>query len=341
MQRLQKHNDFSWHDVMSCRNELFGLSILWIIFFHIYLKLGLVGFPGASYLSMILYRGNMGVDIFLFLSAIGLSRSMQTNSVSTFYKHRFGRVVLPYLLLAIPYFLWLNFIRSTDGVWQFLLNLTTIDFWVTTGEHYHFWYVSFIFVLYLLFPLLYRWDQKSNHITTVIIIFMSVVLEYWMCLKGLQPYKTSERALSRIPVFMIGILSASHILSGRKIQPWKVLAAFLFGICLFALISLKNMRLPLIFIRYLYCPIGVAIIISYAYFRKVVKLNLVWKALALIGSISFELYIVHVIVKRIIVITDSWQLVNETWWWVIIPAVSLPIAMLLQKVTRKLMKENI
>ena len=338
MQRSLRHSGFSWHDVMSCRNELFGLSILWIVLFHIYLNIRLTGFPGAPYLSRVLYRGNIGVDIFLFLSGIGLSRSMRVNSIRTFYKHRFNRVVPPYLLVAIPFFLWLNIIRDSGGIGEFLLNLSTINYWITTGGYYPIWYVSFILVLYLLFPWLYRWDEKSSHISTVCIIFLSVVIEYWMCIKGYLPFKTSERALSRIPVFMIGLLSASYILSGSKIQQWKVLTAFLSGICLFTLISLKHVHLHLIAVRYLYCPIGVAIIISYAYFRKKVNLNRVWKALAWIGNISFELYVVHVVLIRVIVVTDFWQLVDKGWWWVIIPAVSLPIALLLQKTTRKLIK---
>ena len=337
---LSSPSGFSWHDVMSCREELFGLSILWIIFFHIYLRLGLSDFPGAKYLSMILHRGNMGVDIFLFLSAIGLSRSMKTNSARTFYKHRFNRVVLPYLLAATPFFLWLNIIRDKEGIVQFFLNLTTIDFWITTGDHYSFWYISFIFVLYLFFPLLYRWDKKSNHISTVCIIFLSVVIEYWMYLKGLLPYKTSERALSRIPVFMIGLLSASQILSGRKIQPWKIVTALFLGMSLFALISMKSVHLQRIAIRYMYCPIGIAIMICYAYFRKAVNINILWKVLAWIGSLSLELYIVHVIIIKIIWKTDLWQLVGEAWWWIIIPAASLPIAILLQKVTSKLIKHE-
>lgn len=111
MKRPQKIDGFSWRDVMNCRNELFGISILWIIAFHIYCQTGIVGIKAEGFgkwvsilLSMFLYRGNIGVDIFLFLSAIGLSKSIQNNNTAAFNKHRFHRVGIPYLFLAVPFF---------------------------------------------------------------------------------------------------------------------------------------------------------------------------------------------------------------------------------------------
>lgn len=103
---LRKNNSFSWKDVLSYRNELYGLAIFWIVLFHIYCNVGFVGksiLPSKVYtaISLIMIRGNLGVDVFLFLSAIGLSRSIRNNDIKTFYHHRWNRVFLPYLLLAV------------------------------------------------------------------------------------------------------------------------------------------------------------------------------------------------------------------------------------------------
>ena len=72
---------YNWDIVLSKRKELFGLSIVGIVFFHIYCTYGL-SFTGIdNALGKLLIRGNIGVDIFLFLSAIGLYNSLSVNNI--------------------------------------------------------------------------------------------------------------------------------------------------------------------------------------------------------------------------------------------------------------------
>lgn len=342
MKRYRKIDDFSWRDVMNCRNELFGISILWIIAFHIYCLTGIVGIKAEGLgkwvsilLSMFLFRGNCGVDVFLFLSAIGLSKSIQTNKTATFYKHRFHRVVVPYLMIAIPYFFWLDVFLRKDGVSQLLLNITTLNYWLT-GDHPT-WYIAFIILMYLLFPLLYRWDKKTNHVSTVVFIVISVVLEFFMYKIDFFLFKTSERALSRVPVFMIGLLSASFVLSGKRIPFWQVLMFVFVGIWFFALISLSPSS-SIVLQRYSYIPISVAIIVGYAFLRHVVNLDGLWRIFAWVGSISLELYITHVFMLRVVFAAKIWSQISPALWWVIIPFVSLLVALLLQYLTKRIIR---
>jgi peptidoglycan/LPS O-acetylase OafA/YrhL len=344
MKRPQKIDGFSWRDVMNCRNELFGISILWIIAFHIYCQTGIVGIKAEGFgkwvsilLSMFLYRGNIGVDIFLFLSAIGLSKSIQNNSTATFYKHRFHRVGVPYLLIAIPYFIWLDLFLRKDGVLQLLLNITTLNYWLT-GNHPT-WYIAFIIVMYLLFPLLYRWDKKTNHVSTVVIIIVSVVSEYIMSKTGFFLFKTSERALSRVPVFLIGLLCAPCVFSGKRIPVWQVLMFVFVGMWFFALISLSP-SCNIVLQRYSYIPISVAIIVGYAFLRHLVNLNGLWRVLAWIGTISLELYIAHVFMLRAVFAAKIWPKVSPELWWVIIPFASLLVALLLQQITKRIIRQK-
>ena len=167
MKILLKNNDFTWYNVMECRNELFGISIIWIILFHIsnHVWFNFVNFNNIfkviiKVIKIIISKGNIGVDIFLFLSAIGLSNSILYNSKKIFYKHRFNRVVLPYLLIAIPYFIWYDVCFIKDGIIQLTLNITTLNYWLK-GDHPT-WYVSFIIIMYLVYPCLYLCDKKQN-----------------------------------------------------------------------------------------------------------------------------------------------------------------------------------
>lgn len=46
--------------------------------------------------------GNVGVDIFLLLSGIGLYYSYERSSAG-FFKRRLSRVLIPHLIFAVPY----------------------------------------------------------------------------------------------------------------------------------------------------------------------------------------------------------------------------------------------
>lgn len=276
----------------------------------------------------------MGVDIFLFLSAIGLSRSIQNNNITTFYKHRINRVVLPYLFIAVPFFIWLDFIQYKDGILQFALNTTTMNYWLT-GNHPT-WYIALIIVLYLFFPLFYRWDNNTQHISTVLIIILSVLSEYIMYKVGFPLYNTAERALSCIPVFMIGLLFASHVFSNRLIYPWQILMLLFFGIWFFVVISLKPLHV--VVMRYLYCPIGISIIVCYTFIRSKINVKALWKPLRWFGAMSLELYIIHVLILRGITVTNAWTLVKPFWWWFIIPTATVPLALFLQRTTNYIIK---
>ena len=86
---------------MIFRNELYGIAAVWIILFHVALyttpvvitSLGGENVCGEWQLIVnkvfriirwIFRRGNMGVDIFLFFSSIGLYQSFHNNSLGRF-----------------------------------------------------------------------------------------------------------------------------------------------------------------------------------------------------------------------------------------------------------------
>lgn len=104
------------------RKELFGISAILIMIFHIYQCVfnreqiyaegAIVGF---QYIDNFICSFRFGVDVFVFLSSIGLCYSISKNSIGKFYKNRFFRVVLPYFLLAIPFFAVKDLLRGGGG----------------------------------------------------------------------------------------------------------------------------------------------------------------------------------------------------------------------------------
>lgn len=177
-------------------------------------------------------------------------------------------------------------------------------------------------------------DEKSRHISTVTIIVLSILIEYFMCINDVGLYRHAERALSRIPVFMLGLLMSSRVYSSPAIKKIEVVIWMLVGAILFALVSFHPLHIVLV--RYLYCFIGMALIVCYSFLRCYFGFNSGGMILNMLGSISLELYVVHVLIIRVINVNCYWQMLHKWCWYLLIPFVSITIAVLLQKCSKKI-----
>ena len=88
------------------RQELYGLSIISIIIFHYFETLidsGIDGFPYYFSKGYVYIIGSIGVDIFLFLSGIGIYQSCKHNEkkLKKYYQHRFSKVIIPYTIIGL------------------------------------------------------------------------------------------------------------------------------------------------------------------------------------------------------------------------------------------------
>lgn len=327
-------SEFSWRDVLSCRNEIFGFAAIWIILFHIYDNIGFIHFRYSFLFGSIFSVGNCGVDIFLFLSAIGLRRSMEKNDVKTFYKNRFLRIAMPYLITAIPYFVWYDFLFAKDGLWQFLLNLSTVNYWLSP-VNYPIWYVSFVVILYALYPWIYRMDVKTRHIATAAMIVIAVVAEYCFLVTGSIVYTNAERALSRIPVFLLGVIMAPYVLEGKRIRVYQVILAAAAWIGGFLLVIFGGLHL--VMVRYLYAALAVSFLIVFSFIRKYVPLKPLYRILGWLGAISFELYAVHVFMARGLRHVKLWGIFEQKLiWYFLIPLAAVAAAKLVSLAAARL-----
>lgn len=303
----KKYTPFLRQDLLVYRNEVFGFAAIWIVLFHVYGTVRIGSFPGSYLAANLLVMGNSGVDIFLMLSAIGLYAAMEKNRpLSVFYRNRVIRVVIPYLLVAVPYFAWYDLLWARDGLWQFVANVSSLNFWLR--DDFPVWYVSYIMVMYAVYPLLYWLDRKSGHISTVVLIAASVLLEYVCWKTGSPIYANSEKALSRMPVFLSGILLAPHILhcGEKKIHPGWAAAAFLAWAGMFWFIA--RIWPHLIIRRYLYGFMSLCFLVVFSFARKYLPCKPLNGILARVGGISLEVYVVHVLLLRIVGCLDLWRL---------------------------------
>lgn len=247
------------------RTAFLGIAIILVILYHA------SGYASSLKFLMLFYKGSIGVDIFLFLSGLGLSYSYNKNSKMRFYMNRFLRVYPLFFLYAIIRSLLYIHNGTTLSVWEWICNLTTLSYYQIGGQFTD-WYLCALILLYLAFPLLYkitRWE-------TVLIVCYLIVGLFWVF--G-RPYWTYECLIARIPIFMSGILAYK---SPEKL--WIVVLGLL-ACSPVAILAIRSSPLAT-------CSLVFLLIFACQWLLKhLVKFPVVEKALSFCGKYSLELYL--------------------------------------------------
>ena len=136
---------YNLKNISNSRSFLFGIATLMILFFHSTIEI-----PSSNWflkiIGFIKQFGNTGVDIFLFLSAVGLYFSLKKDSnVKKFYIKRIVRI-LPALLLVN--LLWFAY-KNDGGIKEYLLSVTGLSIFVTGDRTCWFFYITYIFIFYI------------------------------------------------------------------------------------------------------------------------------------------------------------------------------------------------
>lgn len=289
------------------RGEVMGLAIIIVMLFH-------VNTPRADAFYGLRRMGNLGVDIFFFLSGIGLWYSwIRQQNWRKFYANRLLRIYPAWLIIAgYFYFSRFNPARPSyplpfggtgnavvdsyvDFFGDVLLNW---DFWLY--DELTFWYVPATMMLYFFAPFymelirrhpIFRW-------LAVLPLMWCIIVQYVTPVH--QAVGHIEIFWSRVPIFFLGINIAESVRQGKVVerQAWWMVGG-LFVISLWACIWLEQMRhgkFPLYVERMLYIVLAVTtiIIVSEVFSRLDTMRRPVNRLFAWIGGISLEMYLVHV-----------------------------------------------
>lgn len=279
------------------RPQIMGFAAIWVFLFHEWQEL-LPNHPliGAAE-KMIVHSGFCGVDIFLFLSGIGLCYSMAKNTAADFYRHRLKRIVIPYLAVAVAR-------GITDGwtVLTFIKNVSGYSF-LFENIYSFIWFVPAVLILYLLFPPYYKLMKKSRHTCLFTLGVLVIWLLSTLLLEGVMRYDLYGFT-NRIPVFLLGVMLGDLELHDRiPKKSLLILAAIPLliagGITLYLtnvrgiylLVPASNCFLPPLLIA-LSLPFLIAALLMLIH--PVKPVYRVFKVfLGFFGTISFELYCVQ------------------------------------------------
>ena len=115
------------------RAALMGFAILWVMFFH-----SAADLSNIPVIGIIKRFGNLGVDIFLLLSGLGLfysanKISYENNNIAAciknFYIKRLLRIVPATIVCMFPWYLYLYRNESVNPI-RFIADISSISYWI-------------------------------------------------------------------------------------------------------------------------------------------------------------------------------------------------------------------
>lgn len=277
-------------DFFRFRSIWMGFAILGVMFLHS--KLVITFFP----LAIIREMGYGGVDIFAFASGVGAYCSYTSDyCIYSFLKRRVRRLAPIYLPFIV---LWLLFKQIFEQYPRSTIigNLLGIEGF--TASNYSFsWYLSFLFIIYLLTPVFVDIiDQNQETKKEIIFIIALVVFSV--------PFWNTEALIifSRLPIFVLGLYFAQfkneHDMITMKMIS-VLLIALAGGVIILFLVFLKYSWTLWDYGMYWYPFILITpgLCLAISYFCKILSdspCRIVITVLEYCGKRSFELFLVHI-----------------------------------------------
>lgn len=275
------------------RSTIYGLSILWIAFFHstVVIDNGLF-----SFLKIIKQYGDCGVDIFLFLSGISLYFAYKKHStISEFYVRRLQRIVIPTLIVSIPWFIVVNYLKKEDLLFYFL-NVTGLNLFIDGRRTI--WFVTMIFICYLLYPLIYRFYIKLKWSPKALLIMLLCSFSINAVLRFGTPvfWDRTEILFCRFPVFIIGTYIGKYVYEKKELPLAEYQTAILSVILIIIAVLLKPVVSVYISERYLYIGLafGFSVLMSMCGRNRIIS-----NAAGFFAPVTLELYLVHEKIVRL------------------------------------------
>lgn len=319
-----KIKDIELANISRFRGELMGAAMLFIILFH-------VALPREDAFFGLRRMGNVGVDMFLFLSGIGLWFSWTKNpDVRHFFVRRYLRIYPAWLIIACLFYI-PRFEGGDLWAWVDLVGDISInwDFWL--HDELTFWYVPAIMALYLAAPWYMRLVQsRPVYRWLPLLMVIWCVMVQWV-LPIHHAVGHIEIFWSRVPIFFIGINFGEMVRTRRQLSSdavWLLLVTFLmtFGTCLY-LEQVRHGQFPLFVERMLYIPFTVCtVLVMNRIFRRTPQ----WvnRLFRFVGALSLEAYLIHI--HFVLVYVQPYHL---GYWltFLVTVAITLPIAWLLQR----------
>lgn len=308
------HNFFHWVNPSPRENEIiYNKEYIWNYFQII--KENYFEFIQATFS----YFGHYGVQIFIFLSAYGLTKKYGKNSINylSFVWTRSKKVYFPFLVSIMIWFLyiWLSgYIWGkeltalqiiTENYQSLIYKLTLVSNFVS-NEVYSingpWWFISLIIQFYIIYPVLLNITNHEKGNTFLLMIAgFSILIS--LILNGKLPFFIYGTFIGHLPEFILGIYIA-------KKEKFSISYPMIFGII--ALFIIGNFYS--FFWYFSDITVTVILLIIFQTIRKHTN-GLLEKFILYIGSISMFIFLLNGFLRNPITL-----IANElgTWYYTLI-----------------------
>jgi peptidoglycan/LPS O-acetylase OafA/YrhL len=262
-------------------DELKGLAIGLVILYH--------GGAAAGFANT--FHGEIGVDIFLILSGFALALNSANMPLRQFFLRRFVRIY-PSYWIALGLFLWMSkryygATRSWENIWQHVLGIQGFSRLLYFADIVDaFWFISMIIAAYVVFACIRKRLDDLSLIFAVagsLTVFATVMYghnNHWGGLISVAPRVTS---------FFGGVIAGRLLGSGTAEIRFNLalgLGLLCFYYQTFFLGQASNYTLP-----------AFGIILTWValrpYLQRYRSGKVVTSAFAMMGVISYEVYLFH------------------------------------------------
>lgn len=311
------------------RTELMGVAILWVFLFHCQ---GFYKNP-LNPLWYVMAMGFGGVDIFLFLSGMGLCFSYTRKPrLGSFYGRRMVRIFPAFIVVTF----FGTLLTSVFNWSNFLLTITTLGFWLDISNN---WYIPALVLFYLAFPALYPLVRKRPVSSVIGAFLLSWALlfayDYFGC-TGL-----SRLAITRIPVFVLGMATAARAQQATELKGKSFAAlfiAFFVGIALEGLCTRSKVwawdRGLIWYAMFLVVPFLMLVLCKG--FSRLSPKSVLLAFLRLNGRLSLEIYLILLYVLTVGDVYAARLGINLTLFFVLAYVVIFDVSYVLHRLLGRL-----
>lgn len=300
------------------RAELMGIAMLNVLILH---SISWSHAEPTLWITALKSFGRMVfTEGFLFLSGFGLYYSFHNDSrLRLFYVKRVKRLLIPYVIITLPFFLY-HFFVGDFGFGVLFLKLSTLYFWFYGNDGM--WYISISALFYTIYPYLHRVLGRPGGGYFLLIVSILFVASVYYFASGY--YKMTYIGIAKIPFFILGMYVGKCSLEKKSISVYWIVAALVILGLLYMLNfnHIESVREPM------YRIVGFSLC-TFA-LTQLDRFNGLMILLRWFGTYSLEIYILHMLLAVILLKSGLNPLLAVT----LIIALSLALAIPAKKYTR-------
>ena len=274
-----------------------GFAITTVIFMHL-IQVFVARGNIPAWLRLTASLGGTGGHVFVFCSGFGLYLSQLHHPLGfgEFMKRRFIKIYIPYIIVVLLTYLLPHGGDEAERLRRLLSHLFLYKMFFEEYEisfGLHFWFISTILQLYLVFLPLCRFREKTSLRALVLLgLILSAVWWFLMEWTGRGVYRIwGSFFLQYLWEFTLGMAVAEVMLNRENVtlSPWLLLLTAVAGLGLQAVMSMRGSMAaafndpPALF------GYGSAALLLYQYGRRLIR-TLFLK----LETISYEWYLVHI-----------------------------------------------